>query len=88
MKTFDRDALGRALAATCKSLRERAEIAQEDFAYEAGMERAQVSLIERGRGNPTLVTMFKMLPPFKVDFPAFAAELDANLRKRPAKGAQ
>lgn len=87
MKTYDRPALGHALGVTCKTLRQRAGIAQEDLAYAAGLERAHVSKIERGLGNPNLVTIYKLLPHLAVDFPAFAAEFDAVLRKRPAKGA-
>jgi transcriptional regulator with XRE-family HTH domain len=82
MKTYDRAALGIALGVTCKALRSRAGIAQEDLAYAAGLERAHVSRIERGLGNPNLVTIYKLLPHLNVDFAGFAAEFDTALRKR------
>lgn len=87
MKSYDKPALGRALAVTCKALRQRAGIAQDDLAHESGLERAHLSKIERGLGDPKLSTIFKLLPHLKVDFPAFAAEFDSVLRKRPAKDA-
>lgn len=82
MKTVDRAALGRALAETCKTLRKRAGIAQEALAYQAGLERAHLSRIERGLGNPNLETIYKLLPPLAVDFPEFAAEFEKALRRR------
>lgn len=86
MKTYDRHAVGYALAATCKTLRARTGISQEDIASAAGLERAQLSIIERGGGNPKLMTLFRLLLSLNADFAAFGAEMDANLRKRPAKG--
>ena len=81
-KTYDQATLGRALGETCQALRKRAGIAQEDLAYSSGLERSHLSRIERGLGNPSLETIFRLLPYLNVDFPAFAQEFDARLRKR------
>ena len=85
MKTYDRAALGAALGLACKALRSRAGIAQEDLAYAAGLERAHVSRIERGLGNPNLVTIYKLLPHLGVSFAEFAQTFDEILRKRRPK---
>jgi transcriptional regulator with XRE-family HTH domain len=51
-----------------RSLRERAEISQEELAFRAGLDRTYVSGIERGRRNPSLKSMQRV-----------AAELDVSL---------
>jgi transcriptional regulator with XRE-family HTH domain len=51
-----------------RSLRERAEISQEELAFRAGLDRTYVSGIERGRRNPSLKSMQRL-----------AAELDVSL---------
>lgn len=40
-----------------RTLRERAEISQEELAFRAGLDRTYVSGIERGRRNPSLKSM-------------------------------
>ena len=40
-----------------RSLRERAELSQEELAFRAGLDRTYVSGIERGRRNPSLKSM-------------------------------
>ena len=51
-----------------RSLRERAEISQEELAFRAGLDRTYVSGIERGRRNPSMKSMQRV-----------AAELDITL---------
>lgn len=51
-----------------RSLRERAELSQEELAFRAGLDRTYVSGIERGRRNPSLKSMQRV-----------AAELDVSL---------
>jgi transcriptional regulator with XRE-family HTH domain len=41
-------------------LRERAEISQEELAFQAGLDRTYVSGIERGRRNPSLKSMQRL----------------------------
>lgn len=50
------DAFGRALRARRKALK----LSQEGLALEAGVDRNFVSLLERGRNQPSLSTIFKL----------------------------
>lgn len=43
-----------------RELRKKAEFTQENLAFEAGIERNYVSLIELGRNQPTITTIFKL----------------------------
>ena len=43
-----------------RELRKKAEFTQENLAFEAGIERNYVSLIELGRNQPTISVIFKL----------------------------
>jgi transcriptional regulator with XRE-family HTH domain len=82
-KPIDRSVLARALALTIRNLRARTGIAQETLALEAGIPRAHVGRLEGGMiGNPTLETVFKLLPPLDISFVQFAQEFERQLRRR------
>jgi transcriptional regulator with XRE-family HTH domain len=49
-------AFGRVL----REYRERSDISQEALALEAGIDRTFVSLLERGKRQPTLTTLFRL----------------------------
>ena len=71
---------GRAFGAALRTLRLEKGVAQETLAHAAGLERAHVSLLERGRGNPTLDTICKILSTLEVSLPEFALELEFQLQ--------
>lgn len=48
------------LGRNVRAARARARLTQEALADEAGLERSQVSLIEREAGNPTLSTLCQL----------------------------
>ena len=75
-------ALRRAFARTVRSLREQVPIAQERLALEANVNRRYMGALESGLHSPTLETIFKLLPPLKVSFVAFAVELERELAHR------
>ena len=66
---------------TVRALRKRIGLAQEKLALEAGVDRAYMSGLERGKHTPTLETVLRFLPHLKVSFPEFAIEFDKNLRR-------
>lgn len=70
----------RALAATLQHLREQRRIAQETLAIESDLGRSHMSSLERGVGNPTIITIDRLLPLLGVNFEKFGAELDRHLR--------
>lgn len=43
-----------------RELRKKAEFSQENLAFEAGIDRNYVSLIELGRNQPTICVIFKL----------------------------
>ncbi len=56
----NRDPLLSALGARIRSLREARGIAQEVFAYEAGIDRSYYGAVERGRYSPTAINLVKI----------------------------
>ena len=50
-------ALHRRLGRVIRRHREALGLSQEDFAYEVGIHRTYVSLLERGAGNPSLTVI-------------------------------
>ncbi len=60
-KTLEnRDPLLKAVAARIRALREARKIAQEVFAYEAGIDRSYYGGIERGQYSPTAINLAKI----------------------------
>uniref|UniRef100_UPI003750377F helix-turn-helix domain-containing protein n=1 Tax=Armatimonas sp. TaxID=1872638 RepID=UPI003750377F len=60
-KTLEnRDTLLQAVAARIRALREGKGIAQEVFAYEAGIDRSYYGGIERGKYSPTAINLAKI----------------------------
>lgn len=51
---------GEAFGIVLRELRKKAEFTQENLAFEAGIERNYVSLIELGRNQPTISVIFKL----------------------------
>lgn len=51
---------GEAFGIVLRELRRKAEFTQENLAFEAGIERNYVSLIELGRNQPTISVIFKL----------------------------
>jgi transcriptional regulator with XRE-family HTH domain len=70
---------------TIRALRQRAGIAQEQLALEAGIDRGYMGRLERGESSPTLETILKMLPVLQVSFPEFAGEFEGALRRAARK---
>jgi DNA-binding XRE family transcriptional regulator len=70
----DRDPLLKAMALRIRALREASGIAQEVFAYEAGIDRSYYGGIERGQYSPTAINLAKIAVALDVEvgelFPA------------------
>lgn len=58
--------LTRALGEVLRRLRLEKGISQENFAYEAGLHRTFMGMIERGNRNITLATFCKLAEAFKM----------------------
>lgn len=70
----------RALGAAVRELREKRGISQEDLAHEAGITTSTVSLIERGRSNPTWSTVKNLARALNVSLAEFAALAEKSER--------
>jgi transcriptional regulator with XRE-family HTH domain len=67
-KTHDNpDPLLKAMAARIRALREARKVAQEVFAYEAGIDRSYYGGIERGQYSPTAINLAKIAVALNVD---------------------
>lgn len=56
-----------ALGIVLRNLRKKAEFTQENLAFEAGIERNYVSLIELGRNQPTVTVIFKLAKALNIE---------------------
>ena len=56
----NRDPLLKAVGERIRALREARNIAQEVFAYEAGIDRSYYGAIERGQNSPTAINLAKI----------------------------
>lgn len=85
----DRDPLLKAVAARIRSIRESKGIAQEVFAYEAGIDRSYYGAIERGKFSPTAINLAKIAVGLGVEvgdlFPG-REELERLLHPEPVSG--
>lgn len=51
-------ALAKRFGKTLRRLREASNLTQEDLAFECGLDRTYISLLERGLRQPSLTTIF------------------------------
>lgn len=65
---------------TVRSLRLKANLAQERLALEAGVNRGYLGGLERGQHTPTLDTIYRLLAPLGVTLIEFSAEFERILR--------
>jgi transcriptional regulator with XRE-family HTH domain len=61
-----------------RQLRMEAKLSQENFAFEAELERNFISLLERTRQTPSLNTVFKIAKAFGMKPSALIALVEAN----------
>lgn len=64
--------------AALRSHRESVGISQEALAFEAGIHRTYVSLIERGAGNPTLTVMADLASAVETDLTTLIRETEGR----------
>ncbi|WP_242057609.1 helix-turn-helix transcriptional regulator [Halobacillus yeomjeoni] len=56
---------------TLKKIRFQKELSQEELAFRAGLDRTYISSLERGKRNPSLVTMDKIARALDVKLSVF-----------------
>lgn len=62
-----------------RELRKKAEFTQENLAFEAGIERNYVSLIELGRNQPTISVIFKLAKALDIEPSKLIKQVEAKL---------
>jgi transcriptional regulator with XRE-family HTH domain len=77
----EREMVRRAFSKTVVALRRKAGIAQERVALESGIDRGYMGKLERGQYVPTLDTVYKLLPVFRISFVQFAEQFDTYMRR-------
>ena len=68
------DAFGEIL----RELRQAADVSQENLAFECELDRTYISLLERGRRQPSLKTLFALAEALQID----PEDLIYQVRKR------
>jgi len=72
--------------AILRRLRKQAGLSQEDLAFEAELQRNYVSLMELGRYQPTITSLFKVAHALKISPSALVLELENELSAQAKKG--
>ncbi len=72
--------LVRAFATSLRYFRMQGNLSQEQLAFKAGVDRTYVSGIERGRRNPTLGTIGRLISALEIDEITFVTRLRFVLR--------
>ncbi len=73
------DHIHRAFGRVLREYRLKLSLSQEDLALEAGIDRTFVSLLERGKRQPTLETLFRIAKVLRVSPAILVARTSAVL---------
>lgn len=74
-----RSELRRAFGAVLKQRRLARELSQEEFAWQAGMDRSYVSQIESGKRSPTIEMLFRLAAGLRMDPAQFVRDIQAQI---------
>ena len=64
-----------------RELRKLKSLSQEDVAYESGLDRSFISLLETGRQQPSLVTIFQLAKALGVSPAQIMTSVEEKLRQ-------
>ncbi|WP_393959901.1 helix-turn-helix domain-containing protein [Priestia megaterium] len=64
-----------------KKYRLESSISQEKLAFEAGLDRTYISLLERGKRKPTINTLFSISRVYKVSPHRIVSDIELLLQK-------
>jgi len=73
------DELQAAFGAVLRELRERRGFSQEGLAFESELDRTYISLLERGKRQPTLATLFALASPLQTRPSRIVAAVERKL---------
>jgi transcriptional regulator with XRE-family HTH domain len=72
----------KAFGGVLRELRLSRELSQEALAHACGLDRTFISLLERGRRQPTLATLFKFSKALSVPASRIVAKVERTLKRR------
>lgn len=84
--------LGKALEAeeafglVLRDLRQSKRLSQEKLAFDAGLDRNYISLIELGKSSPSLKTVFKLCSTLNISASEFFSRVEGKVSDRPELG--
>lgn len=83
-----RTALGRrrsaAFGVTLRRLRQKNGLSQERLAFESGLDRTYISLLERGFRSPTLTTVHRLASPLRISSAEFVRLIELEAARQGA----
>jgi transcriptional regulator with XRE-family HTH domain len=74
-----------AFGETLRELRMAKGWSQETLAFEAGLDRTYISLLERGQRSPTITTLYSLAAALGLSFPDLAHKIDHHMRRHGRK---
>ncbi len=74
----DNRAFGKAL----REIRKEKGYTQETLAFECGLDRTYISLLELGSNSPTLDTLMALCHALGIPLSVFAARIEAKMRRK------
>jgi len=80
-KLPNRMLMRRACSLTLKTLRQKIGITQERLALESNIDRGYMGGLERGLHSPSIETIYKLLPIFRITFVQFAEQYEKSMRR-------
>lgn len=75
-------ACNRAFGKALREVRKEKSYTQETLAFECGLDRTYISLLERGINSPTLDTLVALSPCARHSAVRFAARIESKMRRK------
>ncbi|HEY9867115.1 MAG TPA: helix-turn-helix transcriptional regulator [Candidatus Obscuribacterales bacterium] len=72
--------LAKVFGKVLKQRREALNLSQEELAFEAGLHRTYISLLERGVKSPTLNVLFRLANALDIPASQFIQEIEVQLK--------
>lgn len=73
----------KALSGEMKARRDELKISQEEVAHRCEINRPFITLLESGKKQPTISTLFKVSMALELSFGEFASRIEARYRATP-----
>lgn len=64
-----------------REARQRACLTQEELAFQAGVDRTYISMLENDRKSPTVEMLFRICPPLGITASQLLADVEKAMRK-------